>query len=70
MVTFFRQRRQTMMERNALRSYLPYAVGEIVLVMIGILLGRQEVAGLGRDDAPGSGCGSDKLSVTASLFEA
>jgi len=41
MLRFFRQIRKTLMEQNKIRTYLLYAVGEIALVMIGILLALQ-----------------------------
>jgi len=41
MLRFFRQIRKTLMEQNKTRTYLLYAVGEIALVMIGILLALQ-----------------------------
>jgi len=41
MLRFFRQIRKTLMEQNKVRTYLLYAVGEIALVMIGILLALQ-----------------------------
>jgi hypothetical protein len=41
MLRFFRHIRKTLMEQNKVRTYLIYALGEIVLVMIGILLALQ-----------------------------
>ncbi len=41
MLRFFRHIRKSLMEQNKIRSYLFYAVGEILLVMIGILLALQ-----------------------------
>ncbi len=41
MLRFFRGIRKTLMEQNKTRTYLLYAVGEIALVMIGILLALQ-----------------------------
>jgi len=41
MLRFFRQIRKSLMEQNNFRSYLLYAIGEIALVMIGILLALQ-----------------------------
>ncbi len=41
MLRFFRQIRKTHMKQNKVRSYFIYAVGEIALVMIGILLALQ-----------------------------
>lgn len=38
MIKFFRQIRQKLLSENKLRKYLLYAVGEIVLVVIGILI--------------------------------
>lgn len=41
MLRFFRQIRKTLMEQNKIRTYLLYALGEILLVVIGILLALQ-----------------------------
>lgn len=41
MLRFFRQLRKSLMEKNKTRSYFFYAIGEIALVMIGILLALQ-----------------------------
>lgn len=41
MVRFFRQLRQNLLSENKFRRYLLYAIGEILLVMIGILLALQ-----------------------------
>lgn len=41
MIKFFRQIRQRMLSENKFSKYLIYAIGEIVLVMIGILLALQ-----------------------------
>ncbi len=41
MIKFFRQLRQRMIKDNRISKYLLYAIGEIVLVMIGILLALQ-----------------------------
>ncbi|RIA09182.1 hypothetical protein OE09_1011 [Flavobacteriaceae bacterium MAR_2010_72] len=41
MIKFFRQIRYSLMEQNKTSKYLKYAIGEIVLVMIGILLALQ-----------------------------
>lgn len=41
MLRIFRQIRQKLMEQNRIRSYLFYAIGEIALVVIGILLALQ-----------------------------
>lgn len=41
MLHFFRRIRQSLLETNRFRKYLIYAIGEIVLVMIGILLALQ-----------------------------
>jgi len=38
MIKFFRKIRYNLMEQNKIGKYLKYAVGEIALVMIGILL--------------------------------
>ena len=41
MIKFFRNIRQNMINQNKTASYLKYAIGEIVLVMVGILLALQ-----------------------------
>lgn len=41
MITFFRKVRQRLLSENKFTKYLVYAVGEIVLVVIGILLALQ-----------------------------
>jgi hypothetical protein len=41
MIKFFRRIRFDLMEKNKTRKYLKYAIGEILLVMIGILLALQ-----------------------------
>jgi len=41
MIKFFRKIRQKMIKNNKVSQYLLYAMGEIVLVMIGILLALQ-----------------------------
>lgn len=41
MLRFFRAIRKQLMEKNKVRTYILYAVGEIALVMIGILLAIQ-----------------------------
>ncbi len=41
MLRFFRQIRKNLMEQNKVRTYILYAIGEIALVMIGILLALQ-----------------------------
>ena len=41
MLTFFRRIRKGLLEGGATRKYLFYAVGEVLLVMIGILLALQ-----------------------------
>jgi hypothetical protein len=41
MISFFRKIRQKLLEQNKVGRYLAYAVGEIALVMIGILLALQ-----------------------------
>lgn len=41
MLRFFRQIRKKLMEQKKIRTYLFYAIGEIALVMIGILLALQ-----------------------------
>jgi hypothetical protein len=38
MIKFFRKIRQNLLSENKLSKYLLYAIGEIMLVMIGILL--------------------------------
>lgn len=41
MIQFFRKIRQTLLTQNKLNTYLVYATGEIVLVVIGILIALQ-----------------------------
>lgn len=41
MITFFRKIRQKLIEEKKIGSYLKYAVGEILLVVIGILIALQ-----------------------------
>lgn len=41
MIKFFRQIRQNMIKENKLSKYLLYAIGEIILVVIGILIALQ-----------------------------
>ncbi|PKA99793.1 hypothetical protein B0O79_3514 [Flavobacteriaceae bacterium MAR_2009_75] len=41
MIKFFRHIRKRLLSENKFRKYLLYAIGEIVLVMIGILLALQ-----------------------------
>ena len=41
MIKFFRKIRQKMLSENKFSKYLPYAIGEIVLVVIGILIALQ-----------------------------
>lgn len=41
MIKFFRHIRRNLMEQNKTGKYLKYAIGEIVLVMIGILFALQ-----------------------------
>ncbi len=41
MINFFRKIRYDLMEKNKTGKYLKYAIGEIVLVMVGILLALQ-----------------------------
>jgi len=41
MLRFFRQIRQKLMEQNKVRTYILYAIGEILLVVIGILIALQ-----------------------------
>ncbi len=38
MIKFFRHLRQTMIKENRISKYLLYAIGEIVLVVIGIAI--------------------------------
>lgn len=38
MIKFFRQIRRTLLEQNQMGKYIKYAIGEIVLVVIGILI--------------------------------
>ncbi|MGB5318748.1 DUF6090 family protein [Eudoraea sp.] len=41
MIKFFRRIRQQLLKENNLSKYLLYAIGEIVLVVIGILIALQ-----------------------------
>ena len=41
MIKFFRKIRQKTLAENKLGKYLMYALGEIILVMIGVLLAMQ-----------------------------
>lgn len=41
MFRFFRQIRKSLMEQNKTRTYILYAVGEIMLVVMGILIALQ-----------------------------
>jgi hypothetical protein len=41
MIKFFKKIRRNLMDQNKTGKYLKYVVGEIVLVMIGILLALQ-----------------------------
>jgi hypothetical protein len=41
MLRFFRHIRKTLMEQNIVRNYIFYAIGEILLVVIGILIALQ-----------------------------
>lgn len=41
MIKFFRHLRKSLIEQNKMGKYLKYAIGEIILVMIGILLALQ-----------------------------
>jgi len=41
MLKFFRQIRKRLIEQDNVRKYLLYAVGEIILVVIGILIALQ-----------------------------
>ena len=41
MINFFRKIRYTLMEKNKTGKYLKYAIGEVVLVVIGILIALQ-----------------------------
>ena len=41
MIKFFRKIRCDLIEKNKTRKYLKYAIGEIVLVVIGILISLQ-----------------------------
>ena len=38
MINFFRRIRQTLLTQNKMSQYLLYAIGEIILVVIGILI--------------------------------
>jgi len=41
MIKFFRNRRQNLIMENKTGKYLKYAIGEIILVVIGILIALQ-----------------------------
>ncbi len=41
MIKFFRKIRQNMIKENKVSKYLLYAIGEIILVVIGILIALQ-----------------------------
>lgn len=41
MISFFRKIRQKLLEESKIRNYLKYAIGEILLVVIGILIALQ-----------------------------
>lgn len=41
MISLFRKIRKSLMEQNKIRTYILYAIGEVALVMIGILLALQ-----------------------------
>ena len=41
MIKFFRHIRQRMIKENRISKYLLYAIGEIILVVIGILIALQ-----------------------------
>lgn len=41
MIKFFRKKRQNMIKDNRIRKYIVYAIGEVFLVMVGILLALQ-----------------------------
>jgi len=41
MIKFFRKIRYDLMEKNKTGKYLKYAIGEIILVVIGILVALQ-----------------------------
>ncbi len=41
MLKFFRKIRQKLIEEDNIRKYLLYAIGEIILVVIGILIALQ-----------------------------
>jgi len=41
MLHFFRYLRRTLLEQNRVRTYALYALGEVVLVVVGILLALQ-----------------------------
>ena len=41
MIKFFRHIRQDLMSKNKTSKYLKYAIGEILLVVIGILIALQ-----------------------------
>ena len=41
MIKFFRQIRKSLLEQNKMGKYFKYAIGEILLVVIGILIALQ-----------------------------
>ncbi|MEH6514960.1 MAG: hypothetical protein V7670_17480 [Maribacter arcticus] len=41
MINFFRKIRQRLLTENKFSKYMLYAIGEVILVMIGILLALQ-----------------------------
>lgn len=41
MINFFKRIRQKLLDERNLKKYLIYAIGEIILVMVGILLALQ-----------------------------
>lgn len=41
MLSFFRKIRQKLLSQNRVTQYLAYAIGEIILVVIGILIALQ-----------------------------
>ena len=46
MIKFFRKIRQNLLSENKTGKYFKYAIGEIVLVVIGILIALQLIIGM------------------------
>ena len=49
MINFFRKKRKKMADDNKALKYTRYAIGEIVLVVIGILIALQIIIGMNRE---------------------